>query len=73
MPRPKNPLSRTKVITTRYNEDEFRAIEQYAKSVGLPTRTLIHQAVLSYLEQNNAPTKVFTDNPNQLSIDDKID
>jgi hypothetical protein len=73
MPRPKNPLSRTKVITTRYNEDEFRAIEQYAKSVGLPTRTLIHQAVLSYLEQNKAPTKVFTDNPNQLSIDDKVD
>jgi hypothetical protein len=73
MPRPKNPLSRTKVITTRYNEDEFRAVEQYAKIVGLPTRTLIHQAVLSYLERNNAPTKVFTDNPNQLTIEDKVD
>lgn len=70
MPRKADPNSRTKVITTRYNEDEFRAVEQYAKSVGLPTRTLIHQAVLSYLEQNNAPTKVYPDNPNQLTIND---
>lgn len=73
MARHKNPQSRTKVITTRYNEDEFRAVEQYAKSVGLPTRTLIHQAVISYLERNDAPTKVFPSDPRQLSIEDKVD
>ena len=73
MPRKADPNSRTKVITTRYSESEFKAIKQYAQSLDIPTRTLIHQAVIGHLERNNAPTNVYTDNPNQLSITDKVD
>ena len=58
MPRKADPNSRTKVITTRYSEAEFKAIKQYAQSLDIPTRTL---------------TEVYPKDPNQLTITDKVD
>jgi hypothetical protein len=73
MARPKNPNSRMKVVSARYSEAEHQAIKEYARSIGETPTTFIYQAVMNELKRNNAPTKVYSDNPNQLSIDDKVD
>ena len=73
MARPKNPNSRMKVVSARYSEAEHQAIKEYARSIGETPTTFIYQAVMNELRRNNARTEVYSDNPNQLSIDDKID
>lgn len=73
MPRPKNPNSRMKVVSARYSEAEHQAIKEYARSIGETPTTFIYQAVMNELKRNNARTEVYPDNPNQLSIDDKVD
>jgi hypothetical protein len=73
MARPKNPNSRMKVVSARYSEAEHQAIKEYARSIGETPTTFIYQAVMNELRRNNAPTEVYSDNPNQLSIDDKVD
>jgi hypothetical protein len=73
MARPKNPNSRMKVVSARYSEAEHQAIKEYARSIGETPTTFIYQAVMNELKRNNAPTEVYSDNPNQLSIDDKVD
>lgn len=73
MARPKNPNSRMKVVSARYSEAEHQAIKDYARSIGETPTTFIYQAVMNELKRNNAPTEAYPDNPNQLSIDDKVD
>jgi len=73
MARPKNPNSRMKVVSARYSEAEHQAIKEYARSIGETPTTFIYQAVMNELRRNNARTEVYPDNPNQLSIDDKVD
>jgi hypothetical protein len=73
MARPKNPNSRMKVVSARYSEAEHQAIKDYARSIGETPTTFIYQAVMNELRRNNARTEVYPDNPNQLSIDDKVD
>jgi len=73
MARPKNPNSRMKVVSARYSEAEHQAIKEYARSIGETPTTFIYQAVMNELKRNNARTEVYSDNPNQLSIDDKVD
>ena len=73
MARPKNPNSRMKVVSARYSEAEHQAIKEYARSIGETPTTFIYQAVMNELKRNNARTEVYSDNPNQLSIEDKVD
>ena len=73
MARPKNPNSRMKVVSARYSEAEHQAIKEYARSIGETPTTFIYQAVMNELRRNNARTEVYPDNPNQLSIDNKVD
>ena len=73
MARPKNPNSRMKVVSARYSEAEHQAIKEYARSIGETPTTIIYQAVMNELKRNKARTEVYSDNPNQLSIDDKVD
>jgi hypothetical protein len=73
MARPKNPNSRMKVVSARYSEAEHQAIKEYARSIGETPTTFIYQAVMNELKRNKARTEVYSDNPNQLSIDDKVD
>ena len=73
MARPKNPSSRMKVVSARYSEAEHQAIKEYARSIGETPTTFIYQAVMNELRRNNARTEVYPDNPNQLSIDNKVD
>lgn len=73
MARPKNPNSRMKVVSARYSEAEHQAIKEYARSIGETPTTFIYQAVMNELRRNNARTEVYPDNPNQMSIDDKVD
>jgi hypothetical protein len=73
MARPKNPNSRMKVVSARYSEAEHQAIKEYARSIGETPTTFIYQAVMNELRRNNAPTEAYPDNPNQLSIDNKVD
>ena len=73
MARPKNPNSRMKVVSARYSEAEHQAIKEYARSIGETPTTFIYQAVMNELRRNNARTEVYPDNPNQLTIDNKVD
>lgn len=73
MARPKNPNSRMKVVSARYSEAEHQAIKEYARSIGETPTTFIYQAVMNELKRNGAPTEAYPDNPNQLSIDNKVD
>ena len=73
MPRKAQPNSRTKLVSARYSNAEHLAIKRYAESLGIGMSTFIYKCVMSELERNNAPTSVYTDNPNQLSITDKVD
>ena len=73
MARPKNPNSRMKVVSARYSEAEHQAIKEYARSIGETPTTFIYQAVMNELRRNNARTEAYPDNPNQLSIDNKVD
>lgn len=73
MARPKNPSSRMKVVSARYSEAEHQAIKEYARSIGETPTTFIYQAVMNELRRNGAPTEAYPDNPNQLSIDNKVD
>ena len=63
------PNAKRESITTRFNEQEFRAVGQYAKSKGTPVRTLIRDVILEHLSANGHPTNVEAVNPNQLIID----
>lgn len=62
-----------KVVSARYSEAEHQAVKDYAKSIGETPTTFIYQAVMNELKRNNAPTEVYPKDPNQLSIDDKVD
>jgi len=73
MARPKNPNSRMKVVSARYSEAEHQAIKEYARSIGETPTTFIYQAVMNELRRNNAPTEVYPKDPNQLTIDNKVD
>ena len=73
MPRKAQPNSRTKLVSARYSNTEYLAVKRYAESLGIGMSTFIYKCVMSELERNNAPTNVYTDNPNQLSITDKVD
>ena len=73
MPRKAQPNSRTKLVSARYSNAEHLAVKRYAKSLGIGMSTFIYKCVMSELERNNAPTNVYAENPNQLSIADKVD
>ena len=73
MPRKAKASSRMKVVSARYSEAEHQAVKEYARSIGETPTTFIYQAVMNELKRNKARTEVYSDNPNQLSIDDKVD
>jgi hypothetical protein len=67
------PNSRTITVSTRFSEAERLAMKQYATSIGVGMTKFIHLAVIDEMKRNNAPTEVYPNNPNQLSITDKVD
>ena len=73
MPRKAKPSSRMKVVSARYSEAEHQAVKDYAKSIGETPTTFIYKAVMNELKRNNAPTEVYPKDPNQLTIDNKVD
>ena len=73
MPRKAKASSRMKVVSARYTEAEHQAVKDYAKSIGETPTTFIYQAVMNELKRNNAPTEVYPKDPNQLTIDNKVD
>jgi hypothetical protein len=73
MPRKAKASSRMKVVSARYSEAEHQAVKDYAKSIGETPTTFIYKAVMNELRRNNAPTEVYPKDPNQLTIDNKVD
>ena len=67
------PNSRTITVSTRFSEAERLAMKQYATSIDVGMTKFIHLAVIDEMKRNNAPTELYPDNPNQLSINDKVD
>jgi len=45
-------------------------MKQYATSIGVGMTKFIHLAVIDEMKRNNAPTEVYPDNPNQLTINE---
>jgi len=66
--KPKQDAKR-KLIVVRFQDEEFNAIEKYAKQLGKPVSTLIREITLSHLEAEGHPTSIIETDPNQLKID----
>ena len=69
MPRQRKEDARRKVVTSRFNESEYRAVQLFAKSKGVPPTTLIHDIVIRAMESEGHPTTASEYDPNQLTID----
>ena len=61
--------AKRKLIVVRFQDEEFNAIEDYAKRQGKPISTFIREVTLQHLESMNVPTTLSPENPNQLRID----
>jgi hypothetical protein len=61
--------AKRKLIVVRFQQDEFNAVEDYAKRQGKPISTFIREVTLQHLESLNIPTTLSPDNPNQLRIE----
>lgn len=67
-PKPRMDAKRKSVVV-RYEDSEYEAVKVYAAQLGITPSALIRKAVKTYLEQNNAPTSVTIQDPNQLRIE----
>ena len=67
-PKPKIDAKR-RIVMVRYEDSEHDAIKTYASKKGFTVASLVREAVKTYLEQNNAPTSVTIQDPNQLRIE----
>jgi hypothetical protein len=56
-------------LVVRFQDEELNAIKKQAKSVGKPTSVLIREIVLNHFEVNGIPTKLPSEDPNQLKIE----
>jgi hypothetical protein len=61
--------AKRKLIVVRFQQDEFNAVEDYAKRQGKPISTFIREVTLQHLESMNVPTTLSPENPNQLRIE----
>ena len=61
--------AKRKLIVVRFQQDEFNAVEDYAKRQGKPISTFIRELTLQHLESMNVPTTLSPNDPNQLRID----
>ena len=61
--------AKRKLIVVRFQQDEFNAVEDYAKRQGKPISTFIREVTIQHLESMNVPTTLSPNDPNQLRID----
>ena len=61
--------AKRKLIVVRFQQDEFNAVEDYAKRQGKPISTFIRELTLQHLESMNVPTTLSPNDPNQLRIE----
>jgi predicted DNA binding CopG/RHH family protein len=58
-------------LVVRFQNEELNAIKKQAKSVGKPSSVFIREIVLNHFEVNGIPTKLPSEDPNQLKITDE--
>jgi hypothetical protein len=61
--------AKRKLLVIRFQDEEYNAIEAYAKSQGKPISTFVRELTLNHLESMNVPTTLPSEDPNQLKIE----
>ena len=61
--------AKRKLLVIRFQDEEYNAIQDYAKRQGQPISTFVRELTLNHLESMNVPTTLSVNDPNQLKID----